>query len=396
MTKVEELNINDIAPYENNPRQNDAAVGAVAKSIKTFGFRQPIIVDKNGVIICGHTRVKAAAKLGIETVPVIRAEDLTPEQVKAYRIADNKVAELAVWDFGKLEEELSEIENIDMSDFGFALADPDEEQKQLEQKKREFEERMAAGELSEDSEEYQEFLAKFEPKKTTDDCYTPAKVYDAVAQYVSETYKVKQTDFVRPFVPGGDYEHFDYPKNCVVVDNPPFSILAEILHFYKDKNIPFFLFAPTLTLFSSSRGYASAICTGVQITYDNGAVVNSSFLTNLESEDIRFRSAPKLYAMIKKADEEVRKEKTKELPKYSYPLNVVTAPMLTPYSRYGIEFSVLRSESFPVSELDAQKGKGKSIYGKGYLISDEKKAEREKAERWELSDRELKIIQGLG
>ena len=121
--KVEYAPINEIKPYENNPRLNDQAVDAVAASIKAFGWRQPIVVDKNGVIVAGHTRYKAAVKMGLDKVPVERADDLTEEQVKAYRLADNKTAELAGWDFSKLEEELDNIE-LDMTEFGF-LPPPD-------------------------------------------------------------------------------------------------------------------------------------------------------------------------------------------------------------------------------------------------------------------------------
>lgn len=114
-----EKSIDDLIPYENNPRNNDDAVEAVAHSIEEFGFKVPIVVDKDNVIVAGHTRLKAAEMLGLDTVPVIVADDLTENQVKAFRLADNKVGELADWDFSKLEEELAEIEDIDMSDFGF-------------------------------------------------------------------------------------------------------------------------------------------------------------------------------------------------------------------------------------------------------------------------------------
>lgn len=114
------LNISELKPYENNPRFNDKAVDAVAASIKEFGFKVPIVIDKDNIIIAGHTRLKAAQKLGMTEVPVIIADDLTEEQVKAFRIADNKVAELAEWDFEKLEMELKEL-NIDMNQFGFEI-----------------------------------------------------------------------------------------------------------------------------------------------------------------------------------------------------------------------------------------------------------------------------------
>ena len=114
-----EKNFKDIKPYEKNPRKNDNAVEYVANSIKEFGFQQPIVIDKNGVIVAGHTRYKASKKLGLEKVPCIIADDLTDEQIKAYRLADNKVSEKSEWDFDLLQDELSEILNIDMEMFDF-------------------------------------------------------------------------------------------------------------------------------------------------------------------------------------------------------------------------------------------------------------------------------------
>lgn len=115
---IENLNIADLIPYENNPRINDDAVDYVANSIREFGFKVPIIVDKNNVIVAGHTRLKAAEQLGLVEVPVIRADDLNEDQIKAFRLADNKVGEIAEWDLDKLKIELDEI-NIDMGEFGF-------------------------------------------------------------------------------------------------------------------------------------------------------------------------------------------------------------------------------------------------------------------------------------
>ena len=120
--QVSERLVQEIIPYENNPRNNDEAVDKVAESIKEFGFKQPIVVDKDGVVIVGHTRLKAAKKLGLETVPVVVAEDLNEEQAKAYRLADNKTNELAEWDFDALDIELLDIKDIDMGRFGFEVA----------------------------------------------------------------------------------------------------------------------------------------------------------------------------------------------------------------------------------------------------------------------------------
>ena len=125
--QIEELYTKELIPYSNNPRNNESAVDAVAASIKEFGFKVPIIIDKDNVIVAGHTRLKAALKIGLEKVPCIKADDLTPEQLKAFRLADNKVGELATWDFDKLEEELTELDALDldfeMSDFGFDVSE---------------------------------------------------------------------------------------------------------------------------------------------------------------------------------------------------------------------------------------------------------------------------------
>ena len=121
-----EKKIDELTPYANNPRNNTGAVDAVAASLQEFGWKQPVVIDKAGVIIAGHTRIKAAEKLGLETAPCIIADDLTEEQVRAYRLADNKTAELADWNFQLLDEELAGINEIDMAAFGFDLTEPED------------------------------------------------------------------------------------------------------------------------------------------------------------------------------------------------------------------------------------------------------------------------------
>ena len=134
------MKISDVKPYENNPRDNEEAVEPTAKSIKEFGWQgNPIIVDKNNVIIAGHTRYKAAKKLGMKEVPVVVASKLTPEQVKALRLADNKTGEIAEWDDELLDDELNDILDIDMSDFGFDLSLSEDEE---EIKEDEFDEEV--------------------------------------------------------------------------------------------------------------------------------------------------------------------------------------------------------------------------------------------------------------
>ncbi len=119
--EIKELSISELVPYENNPRKNDDAVECVANSIREFGFKVPIVIDKGNVIVCGHTWYKAAKKLHMKTVPCIVADDLTDEQIKAFRLADNKVSEKAEWDFDLLGLELDGIYDIDMGDFDFEL-----------------------------------------------------------------------------------------------------------------------------------------------------------------------------------------------------------------------------------------------------------------------------------
>ena len=125
--KIEYFKTEELTPYAKNPRKNDGAVEPVANSIREFGFKVPIVIDKENNVVCGHTRLKAAKKLGLKTVPCVIADDLNDEQIKGFRLADNKVGELAEWDFDLLGEELDGIFDIDMSEFGF---DSDFEEKE--------------------------------------------------------------------------------------------------------------------------------------------------------------------------------------------------------------------------------------------------------------------------
>ena len=412
--KVQYWPIDDVHPYPNNPRNNDEAVEYVANSIREFGWQQPIVVDTDGTIIAGHTRLKAAKRLGMDTVPVVVADNLTPAQVNAYRLADNKVAEAATWDMEALSVELEGLEvDFDMTMFDFDLGSNDW-----------FSDRQRNDTShQEGNDEYNDFLDKFEVKKTTDDCYTPDLVYDAVLDWVRNEYGISEdAQIVRPFYPNGDYEHEDYPEGCVVVDNPPFSILSEILRFYVDSSVKFFLFAPALTLFSP-RVDCCRIPTGVSITYENGANVSTSFMTNLDTDNA-IRTAPDLYKTVDSANKQNREELAKPVNlKYKYPSHVITSAMVSCWCELGVEFAVPKGNEYQVGCLDAQKEYDKGIFGSGFLLSDEcaRDAERAKADAerakaleaakalgdgvevepdgsvvWRLSERELAIVEGLG
>ena len=129
--EIKYMSVNDIKPYKNNPRINEKAIPYVMNSIKEFGFKNPIIIDKHNIIICGHTRLESAKRLKYTEVPVIYADDLSDEQIKAFRLADNKVSEIAEWDLELLGDELSEID-LDMEQFGFELKSVEEEQEVVE------------------------------------------------------------------------------------------------------------------------------------------------------------------------------------------------------------------------------------------------------------------------
>jgi hypothetical protein len=396
--KVVEVNVDKLTPYAMNPRFNDSAVDAVANSIRDFGFKVPIVADKNGVIVAGHTRLKAAKKLGLKTVPVVYADDLDEEQIRAFRLADNKVSELATWDPEKLEIEMEGFTLMDLQCYGFKPLEPRKQNEWFDRDDRDDDSR------EEGNDEYNDFLDKFEAKKTTDDCYTPDIVYDAVADWVAKEYKLDRKHFVRPFYPGGNYQAEEYRTKDVVVDNPPFSILTEILNFYTSKNIPFFLFAPALTLFGSGRtAPVCYIASGCEIIYENGAHVNTGFITN--PDKAKLRAIPELYAILSAAMEEYASTLRKELPKYSYPDEVITATKMQYLSRYGQSLTIYPDECERITELDAQKEAGKALYGGGFLISEKAAAEKAAAEkaaaekaaatRWPLSERERAIVKRL-
>ena len=409
----------DLTPDGDNfNKHTEFGTKLLEDSLRKFGAGRSVLVDKDGNIIAGNGVVETAAGIGMDDVVVVQTDgkklvvvqrtdlELDTPEGRELALADNMTALKGIdIDLDKVRESLGD----DLAKaWGMDLTPPElPDDEEIRRKEAEFRARMEAGENLDEDEEYLEFLEKYKAKKTTDDCYTPTLIYEAVAKWVENEYHVNRKDFVRPFYPGGDYKSEKYPKGCVVVDNPPFSILAEILAFYREAGVRFFLFAPTLTLFSSysSSSSSTALPCGVSVIYENGASVNTSFLTNLEDKAIRFKSAPTLYKAVEAANDENLKQLHKELPKYTYPDNVVTAPFVAKLSKYGVDFAVGVKESCAISSLDSQKESGKAIYGKGYLISGEAAAEKAAAEnaaaenaaatRWALSDREKAIIAKL-
>ena len=218
-------------------------------------------------------------------------------------------------------------------------------------------------------EEYANFVEKFKPKKTTDDCYTPPLIYDTVAEYVAEKYGANRERFVRPFYPGGDYERYPYKDGDIVVDNPPFSILAKIVSFYIDNSIPFFLFAPYQTVFSGGRKDITYIVTGEQIEYENGAKVGTSFVTSLDG--CLARADPDLSARIRDTMAKINQENKRRVPKYRYPDDVLTATMLGYMATHGVEYVLYPEDAIFIREMDDQRRYKKSLFG-GVIYSAER------------------------
>ena len=229
---------------------------------------------------------------------------------------------------------------------------------------------------------------------------TPPVVYEAIKDWAVQDRHWEGRPIVRPFWPGGDYESYDYPDGCVVIDNPPFSCISKIVHWYEDKGIDFFLFAPHLTCLGIRA--RSTIGINADIIYDNGACVSTSFVC---SSGPRLRTAPDLHNIIEAAAKKARKEQkdVKHPPRYKYPPEVITASHLAQLSKLGIDYQEDRVQF--VRHLDSQHEKKKAIYGSGYLVPSqpirqvmelERRRELEQRTEWALSDREQAIVDSLG
>ena len=260
--QVEYVDISTIKPYKGNAKEHPKVqIEQIKKSMQEFGNIDPIGVWHNEIVE-GHGRYLALKELGETQVPIIRLDDLTDEQRRAYALVHNQLTMNSGFDLDTLKVELDNIGEIDLSGMGFDLTLHDEYTDGREFFERD--EKMGANK-QDGNDECNEFLDKFETKKTTDDCYTPKNVYQAVADYVADTYQLNKENFVRPFYPNGDYQKFKYAENSVVVDNPPFSIMANILDYYNEHGIKYFLFAPTLTCMGHSDR-CCVVSVGVGVT----------------------------------------------------------------------------------------------------------------------------------
>lgn len=242
--------------------------------------------------------------------------------------------------------------------------------------------------------DYDGFVEKFKPKKTTDDCYTPPAVYDAVVGWCrDEGLIADDTEIVRPFWPGADYTLCDYPEGCAVIDNPPFSIYAQVVRWFLDRGIRFLLFGPQLTL-SIRRADVCFLPVNVSVTYENGAIVSTGFVTNM-IDGVRLWTAPSLRRAVAAAA-----PPKALIPKNTYPDNFVNCALIGKVAAREVDFKLMSGECEDVSNLDGARAAGKSVFGGGWLISERAAAERAAAERAaglqvELSERERTIVERL-
>ena len=240
--------------------------------------------------------------------------------------------------------------------------------------------------------DYETFLDRFSEKKTTDDCYTPPAVYDVVKNFVGELTDLTDRAIVRPFYPGGDYQKFAYPDSCIVIDNPPFSIVTKIVRWYETAGIDYFLFAPHLTIFDC-QATCSILC-DANVVYENGAVVKTSFVTNIVP-DLRVW----LNADLRQRINAISQTAIRTTEKKIYPANVINAASCGKYLARGVNVKIPKEESQYVRNLDNLKSAGKRIFGGGMLLSDRVAAlitaDMEYEREVTLSDRERRIVEKL-
>ena len=386
--------IDELIPYEHNAKLHPPE--QIAKLVRSFDEFERIVpagITADGHLIYGHGRILAARERGDRDFPCVVIDHLSENQRRAFVHADNLLAE------SETDAEILRGEMIALQAAGFDISLTGFDPAGLQLGGEAADDAPFWGEIeAEDSDEYAAFMEKFKHKLTTDDVYTPENVYGALLDWARGHYELGDAPTVRPFYPGGDYQSFSYPEGCVVIDNPPFSILSEICAWYEERGVRYLLFAPGLTLFSINAGRSRYLPIGLDILYTNGASIATSFVTNLGAWKIEI--CPELYAALDGPNTENKRRATAQLPKYEYPVNVCSVA-INKLACYGQPLRISEEDAAFVRALDAQRDAGKAIYGGGFLLSEKAAAEKaaaEKAaaEKWHLSERELALIAQLG
>ena len=215
--------------------------------------------------------------------------------------------------------------------------------------------------------DYESFIAKFaDNPKTTDDCYTPPDIYDAVVKWLGTKIDLTGKQILRPFYPGGDYVMAEYPEDGIVIDNPPFSLFTKIVQFYCSRNVPFFLFGPGMTI-GSCFSWCTAIIISDQIRFSNGAMVKCNFASNLFGDTVAY-SCPELSNMLKNCPSQNQKA---NLPKYRYPDELCSVTDLYTIAKGDYDFIIHRDECQIVRDLNHHP---KGLFGDHLLLSSGKAA----------------------
>ena len=391
VTRMELRKISELHPYEHNAKLHPPEqIEKLRRSFREFGMIVPIGIDSQDRVIYGHGRLLAAQAEDWAEVPTVTIENLTDDQRRAFIHADNLLGETGYdKDILRSEAQALQAAGFEVSLVGFDAAGIVLSGIEAEH---------YWDEENEDTEEYQAFVDKFNSPKTTDDCYTPANIYETVKAWVLQHYDLGSPQVLRPFYPGGDYQHETYPDGCVVIDNPPFSILSDICRWYQDNGVRFFLFAPGVSLFSIASGTCHYLPVGVQMVYENKAQVNTSFVTNLG--EYRVETAPDLYEILDRVNKENLRKLSADLPNYDYPDNVIAPARMTRFSKYGQTLKIPEASCSFTRAMDEQREAGKAIFGGGFYLNSKAAAEKAAAEkaaahRWQLSDRERELINQL-
>ena len=394
VTRMELRKIDELHPYEHNAKLHPPEqIEKLRRSFREFGMIVPVGIDSQDRVIYGHGRLLAAQAEGWTEVPTVTVEDLSEDQRRAFVHADNLLSETG-YDKDTLRSEAQALQaaGFDVTLVGFEAAGIKLGDARTSDDALQADHYWEAEGV--DSEEYQAWLEQKLPKKTSDDCYTPVNIFETVKAWVLQHYDLGAPEVVRPFFPGGDYQQHEYLDGCVVIDNPPFSILSEICRWYQEHGVRYFLFAPGVSLFSIASGSCHYLPVGVTIVYENKAGINTSFVTNLG--DCRIEIAPDLYNALDTVNNENLRTLTAELPNYEYPDEVAAPARMNKLAKYGQALQIREGDTSFIRTLDAQREFDKAIFGGGFLLSEKAAAEKAAAHRWHLSEREREIVAQLG
>ena len=356
-----QLNEGQLDWLPRNPRQwkkgdIDKTVASLREDPDFLEDRPVLVLPLKGsddfVVFAHNLCTHSAGKLRWKELPcVVYYPESADDRLTVIRRAIKDNGSYGEWDPDILANEWDDMPLADWGMPSWVTGDRDGSGLNLSTKGREGEDA-----------DYDAFVDKFKQKLTTDDCYTPPAVYDAVLNFVGTLTDLKDKKVERPFVPGGDYEHYAYRPDSIVVDNPPFSLLAKICRFYSQRGIPFFIFAPQLTLFTATDCDLTYIISDTDIEYENGAKVRTGFITNLVP-DLRIWCCPDLRDRIIKAQPD--EDKTKQ--GFVYPDNIVTSAILGKIVKRSIELKIRKKSCEAIKQSDSAEEQGRALYGGGTL-----------------------------